>query len=71
MSWVETVPNFALRLDPTPWTAPMITTEMPAAIGPYSIAVAPDSSLINAETFDIDVLPLVIEVHVSALPKKV
>ena len=43
---------------------------MPAAISPYSIAVAPDSSLIKAETFDIDVLPLVIEVHVSARPIK-
>jgi hypothetical protein len=27
--------------EPRPWTTAMITTEMPAAISPYSIAVAP------------------------------
>ena len=32
-----------LRLPPTVVTAVMITTEMRAAISPYSIAVAPDS----------------------------
>jgi hypothetical protein len=69
--WVETDWNFAFKVVPIALTVAMITTEMPAAISPCSIAVAPDSSLINAETFDIDVLPLVIEVHVSALPKKV
>jgi hypothetical protein len=31
----------------------MITTEMPAAIKPYSMAVAPDSFLRNAKTLDI------------------
>jgi len=33
-----------LRLLPSPFTAAMIASEMPAAIRPYSIAVAPDSS---------------------------
>ena len=33
-----------LILPPMPLTAAMITSEMPAAIRPYSIAVAPDSS---------------------------
>ena len=41
---VETVSNRALRLLPMPWTAPMITIEMSAAIRPYSIAVASQSS---------------------------
>jgi hypothetical protein len=36
-----------LRLPPTVVTAVMITTEMRAAISPYSIAVAPDSSRRN------------------------
>jgi hypothetical protein len=30
-----------------PWTTAMIATEMPAAIRPYSIAVAPESSYKN------------------------
>src|ERR1700676_3517840 len=33
------------RLVPTPCTTAMIATEMPAAMRPYSMAVAPDSSL--------------------------
>src|ERR1700747_3329939 len=33
-----------LRLMPSPFTATMIASEMPAAIRPYSIAVAPASS---------------------------
>jgi len=70
LSWVETDWNFAFKVVPIALTVAMITTEMPAAISPYSIAVAPDSSLINAETLDIDVLPLVIEVQFSALALK-
>ena len=34
--------NIVLRLLPKPFTAAMIASEMPAAISPYSIAVAPD-----------------------------
>ena len=36
--------NLPLRLAPRPFTIAMIASEMPAAIRPYSIAVAPDSS---------------------------
>jgi hypothetical protein len=36
--------NFALRLVPRPLTAAIIAIEMPAAIRPYSMAVAADSS---------------------------
>src|SRR3569833_3217153 len=36
--------NLLLRVVPRPITAAMIASEMPAAIRPYSIAVAPDSS---------------------------
>ena len=41
---VLTLPNSVLRLVPTPLTAVMIAIAIPAAIRPYSIAVAPDSS---------------------------
>jgi hypothetical protein len=43
-SEVLMAPNLVLRLPPIPLTAPMIASEMPAAIRPYSMAVAPDSS---------------------------
>jgi hypothetical protein len=36
--------NLLLRLAPRPFTIAMIASEIPAAIRPYSIAVAPDSS---------------------------
>ena len=39
--------NTPLRLVPRPFTAAMIASEMPAAIRPYSIAVAPFSSCRN------------------------
>ncbi len=35
--------NLSFRLEPRPLTTAMIASEMPAAIRPYSIAVAPDS----------------------------
>jgi hypothetical protein len=35
--------NFVLRLLPRPLTATIIAMEIPAAIRPYSMAVAPDS----------------------------
>ena len=53
MSWVETVEKVVLSAEPTESTEATITIEMPAAMRPYSIAVAPDSSLRNAKTFDI------------------
>lgn len=39
------VSKFELSLVPRPFTAVMIAIAMPAAIRPYSMAVAPDSSL--------------------------
>ena len=41
--------NFVLRFVPRPFTAAMIAIEMPAAISPYSIAVAPDRSSQNLQ----------------------
>lgn len=45
---LEMLPNVVLRLTPTP--SAIITTAIPAAINPYSIAVAPDVSLQNRPT---------------------
>jgi hypothetical protein len=42
--------NIVLRLEPRPFTMAMIASAMPAAIKPYSIAVAPDSSERNLQT---------------------
>ena len=42
--------NIVLRLVPKPFTTAMIASAMPAAIKPYSIAVAPDSSDRNLKT---------------------
>ena len=39
-----TVPKVELSFVPSPWTTLMMATDMPAAMSPYSIAVAPDSS---------------------------
>jgi hypothetical protein len=36
--------NWVLRFEPRPFTTAIIASAMPAAIRPYSIAVAPDSS---------------------------
>lgn len=36
--------NLSLRFVPRPFTTAIIASEMPAAIRPYSMAVAPDSS---------------------------
>jgi hypothetical protein len=41
-SEVLIAPNLVLRLPPMPLMAPMIASEIPAAIRPYSMAVAPD-----------------------------
>jgi hypothetical protein len=42
-----TVLNVVLSCEPRELTTAIIATEMPAAIRPYSMAVAPDSSLIK------------------------
>jgi hypothetical protein len=39
--------NLALSLLPSRFTIAMIASEMPDAINPYSIAVAPDSKALN------------------------
>jgi hypothetical protein len=39
--------NLLFRLVPRPLTTAIIASEMPAAISPYSMAVAPDSSAKN------------------------
>ena len=46
---VATLPNWVEMLVPRAVTAAMITTAMRAAIRPYSMAVAPDSSDMNFE----------------------
>ena len=51
---VEIVLNVVLRAVPTAVTAVMITTAIKAAIRPYSIAVAPDSSSRNLRKIIID-----------------
>src|SRR4029450_143757 len=52
LSCVEMSLNFVFKLEPIAFTVAMITTEMPAAMRPYSIAVAPDSFFRNATTLD-------------------
>jgi hypothetical protein len=51
-SEVLIVPKVVLSLLPTPFTAVMIAIAIPAAIRPYSIAVAPDSFLMNFKMRD-------------------
>jgi hypothetical protein len=41
----DTLLNVVLSCEPSELTTAIIATEMPAAIKPYSMAVAPDSSL--------------------------
>src|SRR6185312_9972532 len=51
LSWVEILENVVLSWVPRPFTTAMMATEMPAAIRPYSIAVAPLSSRRNSKSF--------------------
>jgi len=46
-NWLLIEVKFELSFVPRPFTAAMIASEIPAAIRPYSIAVAPDSSFKN------------------------
>src|SRR6201996_1392042 len=50
LSCEEMLENVVFNLVPRPLTTAMIATEMPAAIRPYSMAVAPDSSFKKRET---------------------
>jgi hypothetical protein len=45
--------NLALSVLPSVFTKAMLAMEMPAAINPYSMAVAPDSFFRNATILDI------------------
>ena len=49
--------NTPLRLVPRPFTAAMIAIEIPAAMSPYSMAVAPVSSRQSRKTKFFIVLP--------------
>ena len=49
-SWVEMLEKVVFSLVPRPLTTAMIATEMPAAMRPYSMAVAPELSFTKRET---------------------
>jgi len=67
---VDTLVKVVFKPVPVACTAAMIATEMPAAIRPYSIAVAPDWSFQNlVRCFDIISLPFC--GHPRGLPLKV
>src|SRR5664280_645342 len=59
------VPKVVLSCVPRPKTTAMIATEMPAAIRPYSMAVAPDSFFRNATSLDICGFPLLGWAHLN------
>ena len=48
--------NLVLSFVPSPFTTAMMASEMPAAIRPYSMAVAPDSSARNARSIFMHVI---------------
>src|SRR5262245_49194617 len=50
LSAVWTLVNVVFNFEPRPCTTAMMATEIPAAIRPYSMAVAPDSSFTKRET---------------------
>ena len=50
--------NFVFRVEPRPLTTAIMARLMPAAIRPYSIAVAPDSSAKNFEIIFLTVPPV-------------
>src|ERR1039458_8514210 len=49
-SWVEMLVNLAFNWVPRPLTTAIIAMEIPAAIRPYSIAVAPELSFKKRRT---------------------
>src|SRR5262249_38672728 len=49
--------NVPASFEPMPFTMPMMTTEMPAAMRPYSMAVAPFSFRVKLMTLDISCTP--------------
>jgi hypothetical protein len=54
---VDIAENVALSLVPIPLMTEMMATAMPAAISPYSMAVAPDSSRKNRVTVFLTTTP--------------
>jgi hypothetical protein len=52
-SWVEMLVKFVFNFEPIVLTTAMMATEMPAAMRPYSMAVAPDSFFKKATILDI------------------
>src|SRR5579863_1205094 len=50
LSWLEIELKVEFSLLPRPFTTAIMATEMPAAMRPYSMAVAPDSSFMKLET---------------------
>src|SRR5205807_2253210 len=65
LSAVETEVKVVFNLEPSPCTTAIIATEMPAAMRPYSMAVAPDSSLtkrISVFMFNSFLLPSIAKV---------
>jgi hypothetical protein len=68
LSAVWTVPKVVFRLVPRPFTTEMIATEIPAAMSPYWMAVAPDLSLTNhIRSLYIVIFWLTLYVHFAAL----
>ena len=64
LSWVEMLVNVVVRLVPRVLTAAMIATEMPAAIRPYSMAVAPLSFFRKLRISRLtEILPLIMVVR--------
>ena len=64
-SALETVVNMVLRLPPMAVKAPIAATDTKAAIRPYSMAVAPSSSPINAIIFAIEVVVQTVTHHLG------
>jgi hypothetical protein len=60
VNWLETLENLAFSVVPKPLTTAIIAMELPAAISPYSIAVAPDSLFRKAVNLDMVLLPLTV-----------
>ena len=67
-SCVEMLVNVDLSDEPSVFTTVMMATEMPAAISPYSIAVAPDSSFANRVTRLVVVCSCIPKIPVYAGP---
>jgi len=65
LSAVEMLVNLAFNCVPRPLTTAMIAMEMPAAIRPYSMAVAPDSFFRNATSLDFCGFPLLSWAHLN------